>query len=217
MHDGSVPREDGRRDFAADESLLAELLREVISTAEGPAAVELLDRAVSLGREARLGDAAAADRLAELASELDLDRAEVLVRALTRWFQLVNLAEDNERVRRLRARDADADRAGRAGNRAAEPRSGSIREAVAELADSGLAAAEVQGLLDRAELRLVMTAHPTEARRRTTIDKLARVFGILRELDENATVEPAQMPGAGSWPRSKNCGRLMISAPSRSA
>ena len=36
----------------------------------------------------------------------------------------------------------------------------------------------------RAELRLVMTAHPTEARRRTTIDKLARVFSILRELDE---------------------------------
>ena len=29
-----------------------------------------------------------------------------------------------------------------------------------------------------------MTAHPTEARRRTTIDKLARVFGVLRELDE---------------------------------
>jgi phosphoenolpyruvate carboxylase len=36
----------------------------------------------------------------------------------------------------------------------------------------------------RAELRLVMTAHPTEARRRTTIEKLARIFRELRELDE---------------------------------
>ena len=98
----------GERDFAADESLLAEVLREVIGLAEGPAAVALLDRAVSLGRAARLGDAAAADQLATLAAELDLDRAEVLVRSLTRWFQLVNLAEDNERVRRLRARDAEA-------------------------------------------------------------------------------------------------------------
>ena len=33
-------------------------------------------------------------------------------------------------------------------------------------------------------MRLVLTAHPTEARRRTTIEKLARVFGILRDLDE---------------------------------
>ena len=44
-------------------------------------------------------------------------------------------------------------------------------------------------MLDRAELRLVMTAHPTEARRRTTIDKLARVFGILRDLDQVATAD----------------------------
>ena len=28
----------------------------------------------------------------------------MLIRSLTRWFQLINLAEDNERVRRLRAR-----------------------------------------------------------------------------------------------------------------
>ncbi|HEY5189118.1 MAG TPA: phosphoenolpyruvate carboxylase [Solirubrobacteraceae bacterium] len=179
----------GERDFAADESLLAEVLREVIGLAEGPAAVALLDRAVSLGREARLGDAAAADQLATLAAELDLDRAEVLVRSLTRWFQLVNLAEDNERVRRLRARDAEAAQAARAQGRPAAPRSGSIREAVATLAQSGLTAADVQLLLDRAELRLVMTAHPTEARRRTTIDKLARVFGILRELDEVSTAD----------------------------
>ena len=44
-------------------------------------------------------------------------------------------------------------------------------------------------MLDRAELRLVMTAHPTESRRRTTIDKLARVFSVLRELDEVAAAD----------------------------
>lgn len=54
-----------------------------------------------------------------------------------------------------------------------------------------MSADELRGVLARAELRLVMTAHPTEARRRTTIDKLARVFAVLRELDEVMTADEA--------------------------
>ncbi|HET9102170.1 MAG TPA: phosphoenolpyruvate carboxylase [Solirubrobacteraceae bacterium] len=179
------------RGFHDDEALLGDLLREVIALAEGPGAVALLDRAVALGRDARLGDADAAEALAALVHELSLERTDVLVRALTRWFQLVNLAEDNERIRRLRGADADARAWARAAGGLPTPRSGSIREAVAALADAGLDGDEVQAILDQAELRLVMTAHPTEARRRTTIDKLARVFAVLRELDEVTTADEA--------------------------
>src|SRR6267154_1162632 len=59
---------------------------------------------------------------------LGLDQTEVLVRSLSRWFQLVNLAEDNERVRRLRRRAA---------REAPAPRRGSMRDAIAELAARG--------------------------------------------------------------------------------
>jgi phosphoenolpyruvate carboxylase len=178
-----------RRDFAADEALLTDVLREVIAMGDGVGGgvggvrvLRLLDDAVALGQEARLGDEGAADRLAELVAGLTLDETEVLVRALTRWFQLVNLAEDNERVRRLRARDAaDPER----------PRTGSLRHVVSALREAGATADEIAEVLGNAELRLVMTAHPTEARRRTTIDKLARVFGVLRELDERAQTPAA--------------------------
>jgi phosphoenolpyruvate carboxylase len=177
-----APPDPRARDFAADEALLTEVLREVITLSDGRPALQLLDDAVALGHRARLGDGHAADRLARLIGDLSLDQTEVLVRALTRWFQLINLAEDNERVRRLRARDAvDPDR----------PREGSLRRAIQDMSQSGTTAAELKAMLDRAELRLVMTAHPTEARRRTTIDKLARVFGVLRELDEKTTAQPA--------------------------
>jgi phosphoenolpyruvate carboxylase len=169
-----------RRDFAADEALLTDVLREVIAIGDGvggPRILRLLDDAVALGQEARLGDEQAADRLAELVAGLTLDETEVLVRSLTRWFQLVNLAEDNERVRRLRARDAaDPER----------PRAGSLRHVVSALREAGTTEEELIDVLNNAELRLVMTAHPTEARRRTTIDKLARVFSVLRELDERS-------------------------------
>jgi phosphoenolpyruvate carboxylase len=164
--------ETAPRDLVGDEELLTEALNEVIAASEGEGALELLDEAVSLGRDARAGDAAAADRLEELVAGLDLERAEVLVRSLTRRFQLVNLAEDNERVQRLRAREA---------REAPAPRRGSMRHAIAEHAARGTTADELRELLAGAELRLVMTAHPTEARRRTTINKLARLFGVLRE------------------------------------
>jgi phosphoenolpyruvate carboxylase len=171
-----------RRDFAADEALLIDVLREVIAMGDGADALRLLDDAVALGQEARLGDEGAAERLADLVAGLSLDETEMLVRALTRWFQLVNLAEDNERVRRLRARDAaDPER----------PRAGSLRHVLSGLREAGATGEEIAEVLGSAELRLVMTAHPTEARRRTTIDKLARVFGVLRELDERAQTPAA--------------------------
>ncbi len=171
----------GQRDLATDVALLTGVLHDVVRASDGDGAVRLLDDAVALGRAARGGDEVAADRLAALVASLDLEQAAVLVRSLTRWFQLVNLAEDNERVRRRRRSDALA---------APAPRPGSVRQAIADLHALGTTPAELRELLRGAELRLVMTAHPTEARRRTTIDKLARVFGVLRELDEVAHADP---------------------------
>ncbi len=163
------------RDFSADEELLGGILDEVIRAVGGAPTLALRTRAVDLARRARAGDAAAGDELERLIAGLDLPDVELLIRSLTRWFQLVNLAEDNERVRRIRARSA---------REAPRPRRGSVKEAVGRLADSGLDATRVSELLADAEIRLVMTAHPTEARRRTMIDKLARIFHELRALDE---------------------------------
>jgi phosphoenolpyruvate carboxylase len=171
------------RDFRSDEELLAEVLRDVVRLSHGESALELFDRAVRLSRAKRAGEDGADGELERLIAELDLDQIEVLVRALTRWFQLVNLAEDNERVRRLRDRTL---------REAPAPRAGSLRSAVAELVDRGTTPEELQALLNHSEMRLVMTAHPTEARRRTTIEKLARVFRVLRELDERASLDPAE-------------------------
>jgi phosphoenolpyruvate carboxylase len=165
----------GLRDFDSDVALLTAALDEVIVAEGGSGLLELRGRAVDLTRRARGGDGGAGDELAELISGLDLATLEPLVRSLTRWFQLMNLAEDNERVRRIRARTE---------REAPAPRRGSVAAAVAELRAAGIDTQRLSELLAQAELRLVMTAHPTEARRRTTIDKQARVFDELRALDE---------------------------------
>ncbi|MDX6676165.1 MAG: phosphoenolpyruvate carboxylase, partial [Solirubrobacteraceae bacterium] len=171
------------RGFVSDESLLSGVLENVICASEGSAALELHRRAVALGRRSRGGDAAAADELAELVAGLEVRELELLVRMLTCWHQLMNLAEDNDRVRRLRVRELDESPA---------PRRGSLRHAVQRLATGGTSAAELRDALVRAEVQLVMTAHPTEARRRTTVNKLARIFALLRSLDERLPVPGEQ-------------------------
>jgi phosphoenolpyruvate carboxylase len=175
----------GLRDFDSDVALLTQALDEVIAVEGGAELLELRGRAVDLTRRARGGDEGAGDELAAIIAGLDLATLEPLVRSLTRWFQLINLAEDNERIRRIRAR---------AGREAPAPRRGSVAAAVAELREAGIAPERLTELLAQAELRLVMTAHPTEARRRTTIDKQARVFDELRALDERLgqALEPAR-------------------------
>jgi phosphoenolpyruvate carboxylase len=100
---------------------------------------------------------------------------------LTRWFQLMNLAEDLDRVRRIRALDAQPG-----------PRRGSLHAAIAQLAADGTSADELNETLAAAEVRLVLTAHPTEARRYTTVSKLARIFTLLKELDERRPTDAKQ-------------------------
>jgi phosphoenolpyruvate carboxylase len=169
----------GGRTFVDDQALLRELFTAVLAASEGEAAVALHERAAALGKRGRAGDDAAVRELEEMVAGLALDDAQVLMRSLARWFQLMNLAEDNERVRRLRRRERGLGET---------PRAGSLRAAIRHLAERGTTAAELREMLSGSELRLVMTAHPTEARRRTTVEKLARIFARLRDLDERPPV-----------------------------
>ena len=118
----------GGRTFVDDQALLRELFTAVLAASEGEEAVALHERAAALGKRGRAGDLGAARELEELVGALSLEDAQVLMRSLSRWFQLMNLAEDNERVRRLRRRAARRRaraRAGAAAARARCPRPGS--------------------------------------------------------------------------------------------
>jgi len=163
------------RTLRDDIDLLGGLLGEVIQAQEPMEAFVLEERARAVGKALRSGDEAAREQLTALVAGLSVDEATVLVRAFTTYFRLVNLAEDNERVRRVRAREQE---------RRPAPRRGSLREAMGMIAARHTSAENVRELLAQADVRLVLTAHPTEARRRTTVAKLARIFAAIRELDE---------------------------------
>jgi phosphoenolpyruvate carboxylase len=158
-----------------DVRLLGDILGEVIRDSDpktGPdllADVERLRHAVIEARdqERRAGDPAG-DAIAALVASWDLDRAEQVARAFTVYFHLANLAEEHQRIRQLRERDAGP-----------EPVRESLAAAVTELTRDGGPA-----YLGELRVHLVLTAHPTEARRRAVVAVLRRISELLSITDD---------------------------------
>jgi phosphoenolpyruvate carboxylase len=167
-----------------DVRLLGEVLGEIISESDGAdllADVERLRHAVIDARSAAdRGSAeamAAGDEIMALVSSWSWERADRVARAFTVYFHLVNLAEEQQRVRTLRLRDS--------GDR---PPRESLADAVDRLTKEG-GAGYLAELLAGLRVHPVFTAHPTEARRRAVVASLRRVSGLLTSIDD-------QRPGA---------------------
>ena len=115
----------------------------------------------------------AGDEIAALVASWPLDRAELVARAFTVYFHLTNLAEELQRVRALRERDT-----GQAPVR--ESLAASVAEFRREQGPGQLA-----DLLDRLRVHPVLTAHPTEARRRAVATALRRISDLVTALDDD--------------------------------
>jgi len=158
-----------------DIHLLGDTLGKVIVEQAGHATLDLEERIRGLAKQRRAtGDEALSRELVRIADSLDVERAHLILKCFTHYFELVNTAEENHRVRVLRAREK---------REAPEPVVESIGEAVAWLRQQGVPAGEVRRLLDQLTVELVFTAHPTEAKRRTVLAKLRRVSRCLHVLD----------------------------------
>jgi phosphoenolpyruvate carboxylase len=116
--------------------------------------------------------------VAELAA-LEPERAEVVIRAFGLYFRLVNLAEERELVRE--GRRADRLRARPSRRPSASPDE-SIVGALEWLRRSGVSTTEIERSLASLRVTPVLTAHPTEARRRTVLIALRRVDRLLHRL-----------------------------------
>jgi phosphoenolpyruvate carboxylase len=174
----------GARDpLATEVRLLGALLGEVITEQAGVATYELVERIRRRTIALRRGDdPAERARLEAELDGLDLAQTEAVITAFSLYFQLVNLAEARGRVRTLRRRERGA-------------RDGflddSVAEAVARLRDVGRSDADLDAILGRLCISPVLTAHPTEARRRTALVALRRCALLVERLDD-ARLTPSE-------------------------
>ena len=167
----------GARDpLAREVKLLGALLGEVIVEQEGEELLDLVERIRRATIALRRSDSPDARRaLAAEMDAIDLPRAEVLIRAFGLYFQLINLAEEKQRVRRLRSWARQSPQG---------ILDGSVAEAVETLRRSGVPLSRARASLEQLSVGLVLTAHPTEARRRTLLIALRRCYRLLDELDD---------------------------------
>lgn len=162
--------------LSEDIHLLGDILGHVIRHQSGVEIFELEERIRALTKARRIDPDPEVDgRLQTIVNGITLEQAELVSRSFAVYFELVNLAEEQNRVRVLREREAKA---------YPQPLKESIPAAVAELRQMGVDEYEMHKLLDKLKIELVFTAHPTQAKRRTVLSKLRRISHALTELHE---------------------------------
>ena len=155
-----------------DVRTLGALVGDVLREQCGEQFFQLVERA------RRAAISLADDELGAMLRGLPAREAETLIRAFATYFSVVNLAERVHRIRRRR----DYLRSG------GDPQEGSLADAARRLAAAGVTSQQITDLVDRLQIEPVFTAHPTEATRRTLLEK-EQVIGrlLVERLDPSRT------------------------------
>src|SRR6266542_3513002 len=177
-----MSRADQSKDapLRADIHRLGDLLGETLRRFGGERLFEIEEDVRALCKRLRgaqaSGKTAGAEReLKRLLRRLSLDETIGVIRAFSVYFQLVNIAEQYHRIRRKRfyeLRTPD------------QPQRGSLAETLRRLRGDFSDPKLLQRVVDRLEIMPVMTAHPTEAARRTLLEKHRRIADLLAAFDE---------------------------------
>jgi phosphoenolpyruvate carboxylase len=185
-------------ELSAAVRFLGDVLGEVITELESRELFETEERIRAAAKERRGGNVEAGRQLQAEVEALDAASARAVSAAFTTYFDLVNLAEEYHRVRQLRER---------AKVQHPRPLNESVGEAIAAIKENGVTSAQMQALLNVLSIELVLTAHPTESRRRTVFSKLQRLAdmfdrlagGQLSPREQETTRSAIHAEVAGLW------------------
>jgi phosphoenolpyruvate carboxylase len=157
-----------------DIRLLGRILGDTVRSQEGPAVFAIVERIrQSSVRFHRDEDREAQRELDATLDGLPPDRTIQIIRAFSYFSHLANIAEDQHHIRRTRAHALVA----------SAPRPGTLAHALARARDAGVTRAQLHRFFATALVCPVLTAHPTEVRRKSTIDREMEVARLLAERD----------------------------------
>lgn len=97
-----------------------------------------------------------------------------VIRAFSIYFHLINIAEQTHRIRRQRQYQLQEE---------GKAQPVSIESTVASLKESEFSEGAIQQVLNDLSLELIITAHPTEATKRTVLEIQKRISTLLQQFD----------------------------------
>lgn len=164
-----------------DVKFLGRILGEVLIMQEGEELFEIVEKIRESTKEHRSSqDPTELRQIRKEIERLSPKMRENVVRAFSIYFQLVNIAEQHHRVRRNRYYRR---------SKKGEIQPFSIESAIRRLKEKNVSYEQLEQILQSLSLELVITAHPTEAVRRTILDIHKRIANELMKLDQPGLTE----------------------------
>lgn len=176
------PETDKDAPLRNDIRLLGRLLGDTVREQRGEVAFDTVETIrLTSTRYHRENDSTSKQALEDILSRLDTQQSVDVARAFSLFSHLANIAEDQHHIRRIRAHD-------RAG---APPRPGTMANALARATRAGTSTESLREFFANAQVRPVLTAHPTEVRRKSTMQHEQAVAALIAQ-QERADLTPAE-------------------------
>ena len=157
--------------------LLGNLLGEVLLEQEGQGVFDTVERIRRASKSLRARNSSAVARsISDTIATMDCGMSHKVLRAFSTYMQLSNTAEQHHRIQRLRAFRREPSKG--------SPK-GSLEQTFLTMKKIGVSSGDLEQLFERLAISPVFTAHPTEATRRTVLEKHSRISGLLDQLSQN--------------------------------
>ncbi|HEX7455030.1 MAG TPA: phosphoenolpyruvate carboxylase [Gallionella sp.] len=172
----SAPADISSKDlpFREDVRLLGRILGDTLREQEGEETFQLVENVRrSAVRFRKTQDVRDGEQLEQMLDALSPSETLAVVRAFSYFSQLTNIAEDLHHNRRHRAHL-------KAGS---PPKNGSLLRALDRLEEKPVSRETLQEFLDSALISPVLTAHPTEVQRKSTLDCHLIISSLLSNRD----------------------------------
>ena len=153
-----------------DIRLLGRILGDTVRDQEGADVFDLVERIRQTSiRFHRADDKPARRELELILDSMSTSQTVRIVRAFSYFSHLANIAEDQNNIRQMRARSSAS----------GAPRSGTLALTLSHARAAGFSAPELRKFFAEALVSPVLTAHPTEVRRKSTIDREMEIAALL--------------------------------------